>query len=246
MQKIAFWRLWLICAKMKKTGDVAKRDSRKGFHFDASGSLFLHAWQRVPLVLRFSSGVTHKRTSKMSEKTGEALRVVLYRVRKFWFFGNDGCVVTSEKTEATTSARTPTTPPAATAMSSNATHATETPMEGVIATHAHQIDAEEAFPGLPNHVVIQHILRSGSDPIVLARLREVNRTMRDAVDSTGLRVMDTTSEEAAQLGCLETLKHKLKTGRLNRAKVCSSAAKGGQLEVLQWARANGCQWDAGP
>ena len=25
--------------------------------------------------------------------------------------------------------------------------------------------------------------------------------------------------------------------------MCSLAAKGGQLEVLQWARANGCPWD---
>ena len=28
------------------------------------------------------------------------------------------------------------------------------------------------------------------------------------------------------------------------AATCSSAAGGGHLEVLQWARANGCEWDA--
>ena len=28
------------------------------------------------------------------------------------------------------------------------------------------------------------------------------------------------------------------------ADTCSSAAEGGHLEVLQWARANGCEWNA--
>jgi len=74
--------------------------------------------------------------------------------------------------------------------------------------------------------------------------------MRDAVDATGLRVKEWTPEEAAERGCLDTLKHKLQTGRLNEctvyeSSVCEYAAKEGQLEVLQWAHANGCPWDGG-
>ena len=84
---------------------------------------------------------------------------------------------------------------------------------------AHQIHAQEAFPGLPNHVVIQHILRSDTDPIVLARLKAVNRAMRDAVEKTGLRVEEMTTDVAAELGYLDTLKHKLQKGRLKVKRV---------------------------
>ena len=52
-----------------------------------------------------------------------------------------------------------------------------------------------------------HILRFVPDTVVLARLRAVNRAMRDAVDQTGLSVDELPAEEAAELGCLETLKH---------------------------------------
>ena len=105
------------------------------------------------------------------------------------------------------------------------------------------MDAEEAFPSLPQDVVVTHILRADIDPIVLARLRAVNRAMRDAVDETELLVEEMATEEAAELGCLDTLQHKLEKGRLtNKSQVCECAANGGQLEVLQWARVNGCPW----
>ena len=117
-------------------------------------------------------------------------------------------------------------------MTSNATRGTDTPTEDGAATPAHHMDAEEAFPSLPQDVVVTHILRADIDPIVLARLRAVNRAMRDAVDATGLRVKEWSSEEAAERGCLDTLKHKLQTGRLNEctvyeSSVCEYAAKGG-------------------
>ena len=91
---------------------------------------------------------------------------------------------------------------------------------------------QEAFPGLPQDVVVTHILRFVPDTVVLALLRAVNRAMRDAVDATGLRVKEWSSEEAAERGCLDTLKHKLQTGRLNEctvyeSSVCEYAAKGG-------------------
>ena len=117
-------------------------------------------------------------------------------------------------------------------MSSYPMRGTDTPTEGGAATPAHHVDAQEAFPGIPQDVVATHIFRSDSDPIVLARLRAVNRAMRDAVDATGLRVKEWSSEEAAERGCLDTLKHKLQTGRLNEctvyeSSVCEYAAKGG-------------------
>ena len=71
----------------------------------------------------------------------------------------------------------------------------------------------------------------------------MNHTMRDAVDKTGL-LLEEMTERATELGYLETLKHKLEKGCLNKSIVCHFAAKGGHLEILQWARANGCLWDA--
>ena len=56
---------------------------------------------------------------------------------------------------------------------------------------------QEAFPGLPQDVVVTHILRSDIDPIVLARLKAVSRAMRDAVERTGLRVVERTTGLAA-------------------------------------------------
>jgi hypothetical protein len=48
---------------------------------------------------------------------------------------------------------------------------------------------QEAIPGLPDHLVVAHILRSGhfDDPADLARLPAVSRAMRDVVAGTGLR-----------------------------------------------------------
>ena len=132
-------------------------------------------------------------------------------------------------------------------MSSNSTLVTDTPAEGDTATPALKIDAQEAFPGLPQDVVVTHILRSDTDPIVLARLHAVSRAMRDTVDSTGLLVEEMTVGRAAELGYLDTLKHKREKDRISDFcdwfHVCRAAARGGHLEVLQWACANGCPWD---
>ena len=48
-------------------------------------------------------------------------------------------------------------------------------------------NAGEAFPRLPNHLVVTHVLRSEyfDDPADLARLPAVSRAMRDAVAETG-------------------------------------------------------------
>ena len=46
-------------------------------------------------------------------------------------------------------------------------------------------------------------------------------------------------EERTSRGVEGVARERLPVGR----GTCSSAAKGGHLEVLQWARANGCPWD---
>tara|TARA_B100000767_G_scaffold196862_1_gene183906 strand:+ start:208 stop:423 length:216 start_codon:yes stop_codon:yes gene_type:complete len=70
-------------------------------------------------------------------------------------------------------------------MPSNAHDATNTPTT----TTATQIDAQKFFPGLPNHLVVAHILSSEyfDDPADLRRLPAVSPAMRLAVAATGLR-----------------------------------------------------------
>ena len=82
------------------------------------------------------------------------------------------------------------------------------------------------------------------DAIDLARLRVVNRAMRDAMTATGREMKEMNELDAVNLGCLSTLKHLHSRGHLERKEwLCMFAARSGQLEVLQWARANGCPWD---
>ena len=62
--------------------------------------------------------------------------------------------------------------------------------------------ADGAIPGLPNHLVVAHILRSEyfDDPVHLASLRAVSWVMHTAVAGTGLRFKECSEVEAAQLG----------------------------------------------
>ena len=131
----------------------------------------------------------------------------------------------------------------------------------------------EAFPRLPNHLVVTHILRSEyfDDDADLARLPAVSRAMRDLVAETGLRFKELDEKRAVELGCVSAVQRMQRQGRLSRQELlcqaaarsgqleelkvlradgwpwdrdtCSAAALGGHLEVLQWARANGCPWD---
>jgi hypothetical protein len=105
--------------------------------------------------------------------------------------------------------------------------------------------AGEAFPRLPDHLVVEHILRSENfdDPADLARLPAVSRAMRDAVAATGLQFKELHEWEAMDLGCLSALQRLQRRGRPAEESLCSSAATFGQLEVLQWAREIRCPWD---
>ena len=61
---------------------------------------------------------------------------------------------------------------------------------------------QEAFPGLPQDVVVTYILRPGTDPIVLARLRGVSRAMRDAVAAKVGRLVLVITREQEQQGLM--------------------------------------------
>ena len=74
-----------------------------------------------------------------------------------------------------------------------------------------------------------------------ARLRAVSHSMRDAVDASIENLRRPIL--VAQLGCLTALRNLHQRGHLDKTYVCRCAAWGGHLEVLQWARENGCPWD---
>ena len=95
----------------------------------------------------------------------------------------------------------------------------------------------DAVAMISTHILVRrsHFLPGHAD---LARLRAVSRGMRDAVDAT------LTDKEAAYLGCLRLLKIRHERRVLNRGGLCTSAARGGQLETLIWLRQIGCPWDS--
>ena len=108
------------------------------------------------------------------------------------------------------------------------------------ANTANTANAGEAFPRLPNHLVVTHVLRSEhfDDPADLARLPAVSRAMRDAVAATGLRFEELGEIRAANHGCLSEVQRLQRQGRLSRQEyLCAAAARSGQLEELQALRA---------
>ena len=138
-----------------------------------------------------------------------------------------------------------------------------------------RVEETPAIPGLPNHLVVAHIVGSDklNDPTDLARLTAVSRGMRAAVAATKRTIKKPNEYEAGRKGYLTTLKHMHSRGRLSRKeclcaaaassgqleelkslragklpwdeRTCWYAALGGHLEVLKWARANGCPWGIG-
>ncbi len=157
-------------------------------------------------------------------------------------------------------------------MSGKKARAREKKSERRDANAANTAIAGEAFPRLPNHLVVTHILRSEhfDDPADLARLPAVSRAMRDTVAATGLRFKELGEDESVELGCLSAVQRMQRQGHLSSRELlchaaalsgqleelkllrenytpwdiftCSAAAWGGHLEVLQWSRANGCPW----
>ena len=119
-------------------------------------------------------------------------------------------------------------------------------VHAALATDTQQSDVQEAIPGLPDHLVATHILRSEyfDDPADLARLRVLSRGMRDAVAETGLRFEKMEENEARNLGCLSVLRRLQRQGHLSRQEfLCEAAARTGNLEELKALRADGWPWD---
>jgi hypothetical protein len=120
-------------------------------------------------------------------------------------------------------------------------------LRAALAIDTRQSVPQEAITGLPNHLVVTHILRSDyfDDPADLARLTAVSHAMRDAVTATGLRFEELDEMRASQLGCLSALLRLQLAGRLScQERLCQAAAGSGQLEKLKLLRAGGCPWDA--
>ena len=107
-------------------------------------------------------------------------------------------------------------------------------------------NAGEAIPGLLNDIVVTHVLRSEyfDDPADLARLPAVSRGMRDAVVATGLEFEQLNENNAVELGCLSAVQRLQRGGRLSRREyLCAAATKSGQLEELKELRADDTPWD---
>ena len=110
---------------------------------------------------------------------------------------------------------------------------------------AHEPDAAAMTLGdLPLELRTKILGRDNLPDLVdLARVRAVSHAMRDAVDDTGREISEKTCCCcAAEMGCLSTLQNQLRRGLLDEAVVCESAALGGHLEILRWARQHGFEW----
>ena len=106
--------------------------------------------------------------------------------------------------------------------------------------------AGEAITGLPDHLVISHIFRSGyfNDPADLARLPAVSREMRDAVAATGLHFEEINKYRAVRIGCVSAVERLQRRGNLSRReRLCEAAARSGQLEKLKEFREIGWPWN---
>ena len=117
-------------------------------------------------------------------------------------------------------------------MASKPKNSSDTPSHGRIGTNNDQSDAKEAIP-------YYSTTRSPAD---LARIRAFADVIRDVIGEHGL-ITELSPVEAAEHGCLGTLKSLHRRGRVTfRKYLCEHAAAGGQVEVLQWLRDNGCPW----
>ena len=113
----------------------------------------------------------------------------------------------------------------------------DTPARDRVATATDQPEAREtisnsAFTRAPSY-----------SPTELASFRDFAKVMRDAIGEKG-SFNELKPGEAAQRGCLDTLKILHRRGRVAfNVDLCTAAAYGGQLEVLKWLRENSYPWD---
>ena len=122
------------------------------------------------------------------------------------------------------------------------TSSTDTPESSSVAPNPY---SDELIPGLPNDLVVAHVLNKFPDPTDLARVSAVSRGMRAAVAETKREVKKPSGyEEAAKKGYLRYLKHMHSRNRLwDTRLLCTAAAASGQLEGLKALRAENFPWD---
>ena len=79
-----------------------------------------------------------------------------------------------------------------------------------------EAEAQEAFTGLPQHLVVTQILKSEyfDDPADLARLPSVSSAMCDTMAATGLRLKELGEYQASSLGFLSALRRLQRRGLL--------------------------------
>ena len=115
---------------------------------------------------------------------------------------------------------------------------------------ARDANVGEAIPGLPNHLVASHILRSEFfvDTADLARLLPVSRAMRATVKAAGRRLEEMDVWDATKAGCLSAVQRLQRRGLLSpnpQDFLCAAAAWGGHLEELKLLRENNSPCDEG-
>ena len=101
---------------------------------------------------------------------------------------------------------------------------------------AHATVSNSAFGRAPSY-----------SPAELAGFRDFAKVMRDAIGEKGMKgsVKELTPDEAAERGCLGTLKSLHRRGHVTfNEDLCIFAAQGGQFLVLKWLRENSCPWNA--
>jgi hypothetical protein len=122
-----------------------------------------------------------------------------------------------------------------TAMAPNDDRGDDTCESDRIAPDARRTDSEHPDSDTPLEPIT-----SNED---LERFASFTEAIRDALGESG-RIKELSPDEAAERGCLSTLRSLHRRGRAKlTVNLCTSAAKGGQLEVLEWLRENDCPWD---
>jgi hypothetical protein len=87
-------------------------------------------------------------------------------------------------------------------------------------------------------------------PSILSKLTEIDQTVLYFTSKSLRRYKLSLCRKrkvcayAARGGHLDLLKWARKNGCLWNSNTCTNAARGGHLELLKWARENGCPWDS--
>ena len=87
---------------------------------------------------------------------------------------------------------------------------------------------------------------SDADLEKMARFSQFSEAVRDALGEAS-NAQELSPEQAAEQGCLSTLRSLHRRGYVDTQfceDVCCAAARGGQIETLQWLRRNGAPWSA--